>query len=67
MNSRHVATRTVPAGRGPAWAAADEKRNRLYITGAMSDTVSVLDPIGERFIKELYVGKGPYGAIILDR
>lgn len=67
MNSQHIATRTVPVGRGPAWAAADEKRNRLYITGAMSDTVSVLDPIGERFIKELYVGKGPYGAIILDR
>ncbi|MBI5237918.1 MAG: hypothetical protein HY887_05795 [Deltaproteobacteria bacterium] len=67
INSQNVATRTVPAGRGPAWAAADEKRNRLYITGAMSDTVSVLDPIGERFIKELYVGKGPYGAVILDR
>ncbi len=67
INSQHVATRTAPAGRGPAWAAADEKRNRLYITGSMSDTVAVLDPIGERFIKELHVGKGPYGAAILDR
>jgi YVTN family beta-propeller protein len=67
LNSLDVVTRTISAGEGPIGLAGDEDRNRLYITSQKGDTVSVLDPKGQRVLKELYVGKGPYGAVLLER
>ncbi len=67
FNSQDVVTRTIPVGIMPTGLAGDEKRNRLYITNYGDNTVSLLDPIGERVLKELFVGKSPYGALLLER
>lgn len=67
LNSQDVVTRTVPVGNKPIGLAGDEKRNRLYITNLGDSTVSLIDPIGERRLKELFVGRGPYGALLLER
>ncbi|MBI5599504.1 MAG: hypothetical protein HY890_07175 [Deltaproteobacteria bacterium] len=67
FNASNVVTNTLDAGGGPVGLAVDERRNRLYVTNSSEDTVSVIDPIGERIIKELTVGKHPYGAVQLDR
>ncbi|MBI5560674.1 MAG: hypothetical protein HY883_05310 [Deltaproteobacteria bacterium] len=67
LNSSLVVTNTVIVGRNPTGLAADEERNRLYVTNSGGDTVSILDPVGEMAVKELTVGKGPYGVVQLDR
>ena len=66
FNSQDVVTRTIPVGIMPTGLAGDEKRNRLYVTNYGDNTVSLLDPIGERVLKELFVGKSPYGALLLE-
>ena len=67
FNSQDVVTRTIPVGIMPTGLAGDEKRNRLYVTNYGDNTVSLLDPIGERVLKELFVGKSPYGALLLEK
>ncbi|MBI3754383.1 MAG: hypothetical protein HY266_10160 [Deltaproteobacteria bacterium] len=67
LNAQDVATRTIPVGNKPIGLAGDEKRNRLYITNLGDNTVSLIDPIGERKLKELFVGRSPYGALLLER
>ncbi len=67
MNTLGVVTRTIQVGGKPIGIAGDEKRNRLYITDQADNRVMLVDPIGEKIVKELYVGKGPYGAVLLDR
>ncbi len=62
-----VVTRTVPAGPGPAGIAGDEKRNRLYVANYGDDTVTIIDPIGEKVLKRLVAGKKPYSVVLLDR
>ncbi len=67
LNSQDVVTRTIQGGAGPVGLAGDELRTRAYITNYNGSTVSVIDPIGERLLKELFVGKSPYGAILIER
>lgn len=67
LNSQEVVTRTIPAGARPIGLAGDEKRNRIYVTNYGDYTVSLLDPIGEKVLKELVVGKSPYGVMLLER
>jgi YVTN family beta-propeller protein len=67
LNSLDVMSRTFRAGKSPVGMAGDEKRSRLYITNLKSGTVSVLDGVGERVVKEIQVGRNPYGAVLLDR
>lgn len=67
LNSQEVVTRTIPAGARPIGFAGDEKRNRLYVTNYGDYTVSLFDPIGEKMLKELFVGKSPYGVMLLER
>lgn len=67
LNSQEVVTRTIPMGARPIGLAGDEKRNRIYVTNYGDYTVSLLDPIGEKVLKELFVGKSPYGALLLER
>ncbi len=67
FNRNNVVTRVIRTGRGPVGLSGDEDRNRLYVTNSGADTVSIIDPIGERVVGELTVGKGPYGAVRLDK
>lgn len=67
LNSFDVVTRTIPAGVGPIGLAGDEKRNRLYISNYGGNTVSLIDIIGEKMLKEFFVGKSPYGVLLLER
>jgi YVTN family beta-propeller protein len=67
VNASGIATRTIRVGSGPMGLAADERRNRLYITNSGDSTVSLVEPIGESFLKDLHVGRGPYGVVSLDR
>lgn len=67
LNQLDVIARTSRAGKGPVGLAGDELRSRLYITNYKGATVSVFDGVGEMVVKELSVGKNPYGAILLDR
>ncbi len=67
LTSLETITRTIPLRSFPIGLVGDEKRNRLYVTNYGSDIVTVVDPIGERLIKEIFVGKNPYGAVSLER
>ena len=67
LNSQDIVTRTIPVGIKPLGLAGDEKRNRLYITNYGDSTVSLINPIGEKVLKELYVGKSPYAVLLLER
>lgn len=67
LNSFDVNIRSIPLGRGPIGFAGDEVRNRLYITNYGDDTVSLMDPVGERVLKKLFVGKNPYGVVLIER
>lgn len=62
-----VVTRTISVSPGPTGLAVDESRNRLYITNYGDDTVSLVDPSGEKVVKKLFVGKDPYGVVLTDR
>ncbi|MEK7773046.1 MAG: hypothetical protein AAB307_01755, partial [Deltaproteobacteria bacterium] len=62
-----VMTRTIKAGGGPIAMAGDEKRNRLYVANYADGTVSLVEPIGEKMITKLYVGKNPYAIVLSDR
>lgn len=67
ISSQEVVTRTIPGGDGPIGVAGDEKRNKLYIPNFNDGTVSVAEPIGEMLSKRIYVGRNPYGVVLLDR
>jgi hypothetical protein len=67
LNSQNVISRTLEAGAGPLWLAGDEQRDRLYVTNYDGRTVTLFDPLRERRVKELTVGKSPYVAILLER
>jgi YVTN family beta-propeller protein len=67
LNSQNVISRTLEAGAGPLWLAGDEQRDRLYVTNYDGRTVTLFDPVRERRVKELTVGKSPYVAILLER
>jgi YVTN family beta-propeller protein len=67
LNSQDVISKTIEAGGGPLWLAGDEQRERLYVTNYGGRTVTLFDPIRERVVKELTVGKSPYGAVLLER
>jgi YVTN family beta-propeller protein len=67
LDSQNVISRTLPAGLGPLLLAGDEQRDRLYVTNYGGTTVTLFDPIRERRVKELTVGKSPYGAVLIER
>lgn len=67
ISSLDVMTRTIKAGGGPIAMAGDEKRNRLYVANYSDGTVSLAEPIGEKMITKLYVGKNPYSIVLSDR
>jgi YVTN family beta-propeller protein len=67
LNSQDVISRTLRAGAGPLLLAADEQRDRLYVTNYGGRTVTLFDPIRERRVKELTVGRSPYGAVLIER
>lgn len=67
LNSGDVATRTIPSGPGPFGMAVDERRNRMYVTDSRSDAVEIVEPLGEKVVKRLYVGAKPYGLMSLER
>ncbi|OGP43474.1 MAG: hypothetical protein A2090_04355 [Deltaproteobacteria bacterium GWD2_42_10] len=67
LNSFDVTTRTITLGHKPTGIVGDEKRNRLYITNYGSNTITLVDPIGERVLKELTVGKSPYAILSVER
>ncbi len=63
----NVIIRTIDSGADPSGFSVDEIRNRLYVTNTGDDTVSVVDPLGHRIVKDLQVGKGPYGIVQMER
>ena len=63
INDSNVVTATVNVGKGPVGLGIDQYRNHLYVTNRGSNTVSVLDTIGERMLKDITVGSAPYGVI----
>ncbi len=67
VNSFDVVTRTIPAPSGPIAITGDERRNMLYVVNAGDGAVSLVEPIGERFIKKIFIGKNPYWAVLIDR
>jgi YVTN family beta-propeller protein len=67
VDSQDVIARTLEAGAGPLWLAGDEQRERLYVTNYGGRTVTLFDPLRKRVVKELTVGKSPYGAVLLER
>ncbi len=66
-NAFDVLTRSIDVGPRPLGIGIDEKRNRLYLTAHGSNRVFVIDPIMEERVKELTVGKNPYGIAVIDR
>ena len=62
-----IATKTISVSGSPVNLAFDELRNRLYVVGNSSRTLSLVDTVVEEKIKELIVGKGPYGVVLLER
>jgi YVTN family beta-propeller protein len=67
LNRQNIATRVVRTGKGPMGIAKDETRNRLYVANSGESAVTILDPIGERVVKELSVGKAPYATVSVER
>lgn len=67
FNAQNAFITTLPVGAGPIGLAGDEDRNLLYVTNGGDDTVTVIEALGERVVKELDVGKSPYGAVLLRR
>jgi YVTN family beta-propeller protein len=67
LDSQDVVSRTLEAGAAPLLLAADEERDRLYVTNNGGRTVTLFDPIRERRVKELTVGKSPYEAVLIER
>ena len=67
FDASNVTTTIISAGKRPLNIAADEKRNRLYVTNSGNSTVSIIDPVGERMVEQITVGKSPYGIINMDR
>ncbi len=66
FNRQDVLTAIRKVGDSPIGLAADEDRNRLYVSNFGSNTVSIIDPKGERVVGELDVGSKPYGVLLLD-
>jgi len=66
FNRQDVLTAIRKVGDSPIGLAADEDRNRLYVSNFDSNTVSIVDPKGERVVGELDVGSNPYGVLLLD-
>ena len=67
LNSFDVTIRSIPLGRGPIGFAGDEVRNRLYITNYGDGSVSLMDPVAEIVLKKLFVGKNPYGLVLIEQ
>lgn len=66
-NPFDVITRSIEVGPAPFGLGIDESRNRLYVTVYGGDKVFLFDPILERKIKDLTVGKNPYGVVVIER
>jgi len=64
---QNVPTWSLPVGPGPLGMAWDEKRNRLYVANSKGSTVTIIDPLAERLLKEQEVGSSPYGVLLLER
>ena len=62
-----TAIKTIPVEGSPIDLALDENRNRLYVACNSSRTLSLIDTVVEEKVKELIVGKGPYGVVLLER
>jgi YVTN family beta-propeller protein len=67
IESNNIITRVVPSGPSPRWFAWDEERDRIYVTNHGDRTVTVLDPVGERVVNVITVGKKPYAAVLIHR
>jgi len=66
FNRHDVLTSIREVGDAPKGIAADEDRNRIYVSNFGSNTVSIVDPKGEKVVGELTVGSNPYGVLLLD-
>ena len=60
-------TRELPVSRGPINITGDERRNRIYVTNSGDNSVSIIDPVGEKVSKKIYVGLNPFGVTLIDR
>ena len=60
-------TRELPVSRGPINITGDERRNRIYVTNSGDNSVSVIDPVGEKVSKKIFVGLNPFGVTLIDR
>lgn len=67
FNRHDVSTAIREVGDAPIGLVADEDRDRIYVSNFNSDTVSIVDPKGERVAGELAVGSKPYGVLLLDK
>jgi YVTN family beta-propeller protein len=67
FNRYDVMTAIREVGSGPVSLVADEDRNRIYVLNFNSNTVSIVDPKGEKVVGELVVGSNPYGVLLLDK
>ena len=65
--SQHLATWYMDVGDGPFNMAWDMERNRLYVVNNSGNTVSIIDPHGEKLLKKQEVGNAPYGVLLLER
>jgi YVTN family beta-propeller protein len=52
---------SVRVGTGPHGIAADREGRMLYVSGAGSDTVTMIDATNRRVVSAARVGPGPYG------
>lgn len=67
LSQADFVTRELPVSRRPINISGDERRNRLYVTNYDDSSVSVIDPVGEKITRKIFVGPNPYGVVLIDR
>ena len=55
---------TVPVGQRPWNMAITPDGSKLYVANGRSGTVSVIDAVGNRKLRDIAVGELPWGVVI---
>ncbi|MFQ5899961.1 MAG: hypothetical protein ACE5IH_00190 [Thermodesulfobacteriota bacterium] len=66
LNAVETVTSMISVGKYPINLVTDGDRNRIYVTNYADGTMTVIDPIREMVAKELFVGKRPYGIVLMN-
>ncbi|MEE9613346.1 MAG: hypothetical protein V3W31_00140 [Thermodesulfobacteriota bacterium] len=67
FSSEDVIRRVLRVGAGPVGIVGYEDRERLYVANSGGVTLTLIDPLAERVVKEITVGEAPYGLVTVDR